>query len=94
MLHRCCRALYIGSYADSACAMCVAALQVSSLLSYAAAAQRLGLVRLAQSVADACARPEVWRQLQQNKQVRSAMDIVYWTACQASMMLACRMGDR
>uniref|UniRef100_A0A383VNZ1 BTB domain-containing protein n=1 Tax=Tetradesmus obliquus TaxID=3088 RepID=A0A383VNZ1_TETOB len=47
--------------------------QVSSLPSYAAAAQRLGLVRLAGGVTEACARPEVWRQLQQNKQVLQHM---------------------
>ncbi|KAF6252347.1 hypothetical protein COO60DRAFT_1644120 [Scenedesmus sp. NREL 46B-D3] len=47
--------------------------QVSSLPSYAAAAQRLALVRLAQGLTDACARPEVWGQLQQNKQVLQHM---------------------
>ncbi|WIA20865.1 hypothetical protein OEZ85_005214 [Tetradesmus obliquus] len=47
--------------------------QVSSLPSYAAAAQRLGLLRLAGGVTEACARPEVCRQLQQNKQVLQHM---------------------
>lgn len=47
--------------------------QVSSLPSYAAAAQRLGFVRLSQGVTDACAQPDLWAQLQQNKQVLQHM---------------------
>jgi hypothetical protein len=58
------------------------AVQVSSLPSYAAAAQRLGLVRLGQGITDACAQPDVWAQLQQNKQVRAAPNGVVYNIAQ------------